>query len=77
MAAVFAPWLSREDAFARAAASGGRLIREGALDTILVVEVDEPATIDRLHRLGAWFVLDPLALGGCLQPTRQPQAVES
>jgi hypothetical protein len=66
VAAVFAPWTGREGAFLRAAAADGRVVREGVLDSILVVRGDRPGLIDRLYAAGAWIVIDPVAFGGCL-----------
>lgn len=66
VAAVFAPWTSRESAFARVVAAGGRVVRQGTLDTILVVHGGNPGLIGRLYAAGAWAVIDPVAFGGCL-----------
>jgi hypothetical protein len=66
VAAVFAPWATRESAFARVVAAGGMVVRQGTLDTILVVHGGSPGLIGRLYAAGAWAVIDPVAFGGCL-----------
>jgi len=66
VAAIFAPWATREGAFARTIAAGGIVVRQGTTDTILVVHGGNPGLIDRLYAAGAWAVIDPVALGGCL-----------
>ena len=66
VAAVFAPWTTRESAFARVVVAGGMVVRQGTLDTILVVHGGTPGLIGRLYAAGAWAVIDPVAFGGCL-----------
>ena len=66
VAAVFAPWATRESAFAGVVAAGGMVVRQGTLDTILVVHGGNPGLIGRLYAAGAWAVIDPVAFGGCL-----------
>jgi len=66
VAAVFAPWATRESAFAQVLAAGGIVVRQGTLDTILVVHGGNPGLIGRLYAAGAWAVIDPVAFGGCL-----------
>ena len=66
VAAVFAPWATRESAFAQAMAAGGTVVREGTIDTILIVHGSDPGLIGRLYAAGAWAVIDPVAFGGCL-----------
>jgi heme A synthase len=74
VAAIFAPWATRESAFARAIAAGGVVVRQGTIDTILVVHGGNPELVGRLYALGAWAVIDPVAFGGCL--VKPPRATE-
>lgn len=74
VAAIFAPWATREGAFARAIAAGGVVVRQGTIDTILVVHGGNPGLVDRLYAVGAWAVIDPVAFGGCL--VKSPRATE-
>ena len=69
VAAVYPPWMTGTSAFGRVAQAGGAVVRAGALDTILVAHGDDPDFAARLRDGGAWLVLDPLALGGCLLGT--------
>ena len=74
VAAIFAPWATRESAFAGAVAAGGMVVRQGTLDTILVVHGGNPGLIERLYAAGAWAVIDPVAFGGCL--VKAPSSAE-
>ena len=62
VAAVFPPWWKAGQAIAQAWAAGP-VIREGAAPFIIVVAAADRA---RLRSLGAWLLLDPGAVGGCL-----------
>jgi hypothetical protein len=66
VAVIFPPWLSADAAFARVIAAGGVVARPGAWRTILVVKGAAADLPDRLYAMGAWAVVDPQALGGCL-----------
>jgi ABC-type nitrate/sulfonate/bicarbonate transport system substrate-binding protein len=70
VAAVFSPWTSGDYAIARVAQAGGLVVRRGIIDAIVVVQSDDPGLIDRLYAAGAWAVIDPAALGGCLAGRR-------
>ena len=65
IAVVFAPWVSQEQAFARAAQPGGRLVRAGGLPFIVVVMPESPDYATRVLAQGALLVADPTVLGGC------------
>jgi hypothetical protein len=66
VAAIFAPWASGGGVMARVGQADGLLVRRGLLDSIVVVQSDEPGLIGRLYAAGAWLVIDPTVLGGCL-----------
>jgi hypothetical protein len=72
VAAIFAPWTSAEQAIARVAQAGGRIVRPGLIDAIVVVQGDDADLADRLHAAGAWAVVDPAAWGGCLAGQQPP-----
>jgi ABC-type nitrate/sulfonate/bicarbonate transport system substrate-binding protein len=72
VAAVFSPWMDGEHAFARVAQAGGLVVRRGIIDAIVVVHSDDPGLIDRLYAAGAWAVIDPATLGGCLAGRTDP-----
>ena len=69
VAVVFPPWWDEGRALLTAASTGAAIIRSGALPTILVVQPADRDGRARLRRAGAWLVLDPQALGGCLSST--------
>ncbi len=71
VAAVFAPWAGREEALARTIEAGGRMLRQGAFGNILVARGEADGFIARLYAAGAWAVVDPVAFGGCLAPSRE------
>jgi hypothetical protein len=66
VAAVFPPWTDDGGAIARVAQAGGLVVRRGIVDAIIVVQSDQPGLIARLYAAGAWLVIDPATLGGCL-----------
>jgi hypothetical protein len=70
VAVIFAPWMTGEDAFARVLAADGLVMRQGIIDSILVVHGANAGLIDRLYAVGAWAVIDPVAFGGCLVKSR-------
>lgn len=70
VAAVFPPDWNRDQAFARVNAADALYVREGAWPFITVAASAEgaadPGLARRLRDAGAWFVIDPKALGSCL-----------
>jgi hypothetical protein len=72
VAAVFAPWTSGGEVFARVADADGLVVRRGLFDAIVVVRSDAPGLIARLYGAGAWLVIDPDVFGGCLAGRSDP-----
>ena len=72
VAAIFPPWTSAEHAIAQAAQAGGRIVRPGLIDAIVVVQGDDADFAGRLYAAGAWAVVDPAAWGGCLASRPAP-----
>jgi len=64
VAAVFPPWWGARQAIA-AAGSAGAVVRFGVVPSIVIVMAADRGLL-RSH--GAWFLLDPVALGGCSRP---------
>jgi hypothetical protein len=67
VAAIFPPWWSADRAFLATAAAGGAVVREGAVSSLLVAQSSEPGFRLKLHAAGAWLLLDPKAIAGCLK----------
>jgi hypothetical protein len=66
VAVMFAPWTTRGAVLARVTIAEGFIVREGIIDSIVVVHGGGAGLIDRLYAAGAWAVVDPVAFGGCL-----------
>ena len=66
VAAVFAPGVRSERILAAVAGADGRIVRHGRWPNIVVVHDAAPGLAGRLRRAGAWLVLDPDGLAGCL-----------
>ena len=65
IAALYPPWWSASQCLL-AAAAGGMPVRFGAAGFVVVVLPDTPDAARLLRRAGAWLLLDPRALGGCV-----------
>ena len=66
VAAVFPPYAKSTDVMRAVARAGGRMVRTGIADYVVVVALDADASPARLYEAGAWLVVDPLTAGGCL-----------
>ena len=66
VAVMFAPWTTRGAVLARVTIAEGLIVREGIIDSIVVVHGGSAGLIERLYAAGAWAVVDPVAFGGCL-----------
>ena len=66
LAAIYAPWIGADGAVVRAASAGGAIVRLGLIGAIVVVHDERPGLAGRLRASGAWLLLDPKFLGGCL-----------
>ncbi|CCG07278.1 hypothetical protein [Pararhodospirillum photometricum] len=69
VAVVYPPWTSATEAFSAAAAAGARIVRQGALPSVLVVVPERSDYALRALASGAWVLLDPRVVGGCGVPT--------
>ena len=65
VAALFPPWWTATRSLV-AASGAGTPVRFGAAGFVVVLMPDTQDAAARLHRAGAWLVLDPKALGGCV-----------
>ena len=65
IAALYPPWWSATQSLL-AATAGGRPVRFGAAGFVVVVVPDTPDATRLLRQAGAWLLLDPRVLGGCV-----------
>lgn len=72
VAALYAVGMSAPQVLAAAVSAGARPLRVGGLANLIVVDLGERGSIERLYESGAWLVLDPVAAGSCLT-ARQPR----
>lgn len=68
VAALFPPWWSTARAVI-AGAEAGPVIRIGGLGAVVVIAAGDDAARHRLRASGAWLLLDPQRIGGCLLPS--------
>ncbi|MHA6287746.1 hypothetical protein [Maricaulis sp. CAU 1757] len=66
-AVVFPPSWQPADILRAAARADVEMVRLGALNNIAIITLPDEAAGDRIRRSGAWLILPPGALGGCLQ----------
>ena len=64
-AVVFPPWWNAAQAISAIATADAAVVRTGIVPTILIVHVAQPDGLKRLRAAGAWFTLNPQAVGGC------------
>ena len=69
VAAVFSPYAKSDDLMRAIAQAGGRIVRTGIADYVVVIALDDGATPSALYDAGAWLVMDPLRAGGCMTLT--------
>ncbi len=63
--AVFPPWWSRAEALQAMIAADGDLVSPGRWPDMLTAASSRAGLGKRLHRQGAWLLLDPRGLAGC------------
>jgi len=66
VAVVFAPWIDEATAMSRVGEAGGAVIRAGNLGFISVAMPASPDFAADIRKAGAWLLLDPQVVGGCL-----------
>ena len=55
-------------------AAGGDIVGLGGLTNIVIVRSEHPRFVRALYRAGAWLVIDPMRLPGCLGFGRTPES---
>lgn len=66
LAVIGAPWKRLDGMAALVAAADGRIVEAGGLPNVIFARSDQPGFAAALYRAGAWLVLDPALLRGCL-----------
>lgn len=75
VAAIFEPGAGFASIQTRLAGTGMRLVRNGLFENIVIVDLGDRST-GKLLEAGAWFVVDPQALGGCFAPPTTSRSAE-
>ncbi len=70
VAVLFAPWVDAASAMQRAGDAGARIVGQGALPFVVIVEPDRPDFAARVTAHGAVMILDPRAFAACLTTRR-------
>jgi hypothetical protein len=65
VAVAFPPWWSTQQVFLAAASANAAIIRGTALSSLLVVRPEGHDGRARLHKAGAWLIMDPEAVAAC------------
>ncbi|MBC9177180.1 hypothetical protein [Pseudoroseomonas ludipueritiae] len=69
-AVIAAPWWSLSRTAELVGAAEGDILDVGGLPNVVIAHSDDPDFVAALYRRGAWLVLDPVLLRGCLGGTR-------
>ena len=69
VAIVFAPWTDEATAMSRVGAAGGAVVRAGGAGFISVAMPQSPEFAKDIRAAGAWLLLDPQIVGGCMTGT--------
>lgn len=69
-AVIAAPWWSLSRTAELVGAAEGDILDVGGLPNVVIAHSDDPGFVAALYRRGAWLVLDPVLLRGCLGGTR-------
>jgi len=72
-AVVAPPWYDLQGSAGLVGRAGGEIVDAGGLGNVLIVHSAQPAFIRALYHAGAWLVLDPTQLRGCLGFRADPQ----
>jgi hypothetical protein len=72
-AVVAPPWYNLAQTIGLIGSAGGELIDFGDLANVVIVHSDSPGFVQALYHAGAWLVIDPVALRGCLGFERYPR----
>jgi hypothetical protein len=60
------PWFSLAQTAGLVALAGGDIIEVGGLSSVIIAHSVNPTFVHSAYRAGAWLVIDPVRLRGCL-----------
>lgn len=66
LAIIAAPWKNLVQTAEMVGAAGGSIIEAGGLPNVIIAHSDAPGFVEALYQAGAWLVIDPVLLRGCL-----------
>ena len=64
------PWYTLAQTVGLIARAGGDLVDVGRVTSVVIAHSASPRFVGALYRAGAWLVVDPVRLGGCLEFAR-------
>ena len=65
-AVVAPPWFDLGRTVQLANAAGGEIVDVGGLSNVVIIHSGDPKIVSALYAAGAWLVLDPVRMRGCL-----------
>jgi hypothetical protein len=65
-AVVAPPWYNLTQAVGLVSSAGGDVVELGGFANVVIAHSENPQFVRALYRAGAWMVIDPLELKGCL-----------
>lgn len=65
-AVIASPWKALGDMVALVIEADGAVVDTGGLPNVVIAHSDDPGFVAAAYRAGAWLVLDPVLLRGCL-----------
>jgi hypothetical protein len=74
-AVVAAPWHNLVQTAEMVGVAGGAIVDAGRLPNVIIAHSDSPEFINAVRRAGAWLVLDPVVLRGCLNLGARPDPI--
>jgi hypothetical protein len=66
LAVIAPPWWNLMQTAEMVGAAEGDVVDIGGLPNVVIAHSDDPGFVAALYRRGAWLVLDPVLLRGCL-----------
>lgn len=70
LAVIAAPWWNLVQTMDMVGAAEGDVVDIGGFPNVVIAHSDDPGFAASLYRQGAWLVLDPVLLRGCLGGTK-------